>query len=201
MELVAILLMPTLIKAAEEEAGEELPHGVIKPPPGMLDYVLRMILHDVTGNSSPKPLTHDLVRAILTAYGELEFAEDESLIQEMVDAANAEPLHELSVQAFAEGLTNDIRLYDIRNEVLLTTNVDAIFLDHFWEGDEDAANGSNDAEHNAFFVAASAREKLAIGRPLERINTIPAIDLTAGTYRSKSLMVILWAAILITFFA
>lgn len=203
MELVAILLIPTLLKAAEEEAGEELPHGVIKPPPGMLGYVLRMILHDVTGNSNPTSLTLDLVRSILIAYGEMELAEDETLIQEMVEVAKIASSNELNVSAFAESLTSDIRLYDIRNEALLTTNLDSIFLDYFWEGDEEPANGdrANDAERSAFFVAQSAREKLAIGRPLERVNTFPAIDLTAGTYRSKSLIVVVWATLLITFFA
>jgi len=47
MELVAILLIPTLLKAAT--AADQLPEGVIRPRNGMLDYVLSMILHDVRG--------------------------------------------------------------------------------------------------------------------------------------------------------
>lgn len=43
MELVAILLIPTLLKAS----SDELPQGVIEPRSGMLKYVLSMILHDV----------------------------------------------------------------------------------------------------------------------------------------------------------
>jgi hypothetical protein len=45
MEVVAMLLIPTLLKAATPV--EELPDGVIRPRYGMLDYVLSMILHDV----------------------------------------------------------------------------------------------------------------------------------------------------------
>jgi hypothetical protein len=45
MELVAILLIPTLLKATCPP--DKLPKGVIRPRNGMLDYVLSMILHDV----------------------------------------------------------------------------------------------------------------------------------------------------------
>jgi hypothetical protein len=66
MEIVAMLLIPTFLKAADtdtEEIGAEgekeeprenrksnknLPEGVAIPPLGLLDYVLKMILHDVS---------------------------------------------------------------------------------------------------------------------------------------------------------
>jgi hypothetical protein len=70
MELVAVLLIPTLLKAAHTDVNHDdddddpelielgsnsfrkpvlptLPEGVVPTPPGMLDYVLKMILHDV----------------------------------------------------------------------------------------------------------------------------------------------------------
>jgi hypothetical protein len=48
MELVAILLIPTLIKAADQRGGTRLPSGVVPAPAGLLEYVLKMILHDVS---------------------------------------------------------------------------------------------------------------------------------------------------------
>jgi hypothetical protein len=48
MELATILLIPTLNKAATQHAGATLPEGVVPTPTGMLDYVLKMILHDVS---------------------------------------------------------------------------------------------------------------------------------------------------------
>ena len=45
------------------------------------------------------------------------------------------------------------------------------------------------------------RQKVAVSETLDRVNTIPSIDITAGTYRSKALIVLLWATILITYFA
>lgn len=44
-------------------------------------------------------------------------------------------------------------------------------------------------------------EKKVSDRTLERKRTLPAIDLTAETYRSRALMIMLWTAILLTFFA
>ena len=46
MEVVAILLIPTLLKASSQ--ADELPDDIIQPRQGMLDYVLSMILHDVS---------------------------------------------------------------------------------------------------------------------------------------------------------
>jgi hypothetical protein len=48
MELVAILLIPTLIKAADQRGGYRLPSGVVPAPAGLLEYVLKIILHDVS---------------------------------------------------------------------------------------------------------------------------------------------------------
>ena len=48
MEVVAILLIPTLLKASNEQENVALPNGVVETPRGMLEYVLRMILHDVS---------------------------------------------------------------------------------------------------------------------------------------------------------
>jgi hypothetical protein len=65
MEVVAILLIPTILKAVEELEGATLPSNIVSTPPGLLEYVARMILHDVTGDSSSKPLTNDLDHSIL----------------------------------------------------------------------------------------------------------------------------------------
>lgn len=44
MEIVAMLLIPTLLKAV----APELPEGAVRPQDGLLEYVLSMILHDVS---------------------------------------------------------------------------------------------------------------------------------------------------------
>jgi hypothetical protein len=48
MEMVAILLIPTLLKAAQEETNVTLNSKLILPRPGIIRFVLDMILQDVS---------------------------------------------------------------------------------------------------------------------------------------------------------
>ena len=248
MEVVAILLIPTFLKAAdakvlkskgveeeEEELANEQPQKkqqqkfaeeIVPAPTGLIDYVLKMILDDVTGDQSPKPLSKDLIRRILVAYGECDLAADDALVEEMHEAAvggqgeevtisgeqqtayastNSSFTTMLNAQYVAEGLTHDIRLYDVNNEARLTTNFDDVYVtEEVVQAKEEEMFGTvtNDEE----LIAAHKetlhyREKLAASEDLERLDTIPSIDTAAGTYRNKALLVLLWATILITYFA
>lgn len=112
MELVAILMIPLLVKAAiveggqgvgasrndqddddeDENGGQDrrrqlLPDGVLPPPDGLLRDVADMLTHDATGDKEPKPLTADLVRNIFLMYGEKSLADDKTLIDEMLKSA------------------------------------------------------------------------------------------------------------------
>ena len=162
------------------------------------------------------------MRAILVAYGEYELASDEALLHEMIDAADvttqsmdlrvakadeglvdATPKiqNDLDASTFAEGLTSDLRLYDLRNETRFTTNIDDVFLSHHLGTHSAKSSLTTDSERKDIAAAQEIRERLAVGRPLVRKNTLPSIDVTAGTYRSKGLMVSLWTTVLLTYFA
>lgn len=200
MELVAMLLIPTLLKAAKQECGEQLPEDLAAPPPGMLDHALKMILEDVTQSNSPKPLSRDLLKAILEAYGEVELAQNCELLDEMIEGAvgDSPSTRDLDLTTFARGLTHDIRLYDVNSEALEGTNMSLVYRD----AQHDSQVTEKDAHKNVgFHVSSEERLELSIGRPLDRKPTLPEIDLTAETYRSRSLMVLLWTTILLTFFA
>lgn len=167
-------------------------------------------------------MTPDLIRRILAAYGEVSLAKDTNLVNEMYHAALgleeakgdgehptnkpavvSEPM--LNMAAFAEALTHDIRLYDIRNEIRLTTNFDDVYFDdRALQEREEAAMATVTNESDLLRVhreAKSMRAKLDVSEELNRVNTIPAIDITAGTYRSKGLLVMLFSTIMITYFA
>jgi hypothetical protein len=135
-------------------------------------------------------------------------AADGALMDEMVQAAGVDSASSggmLDTKAFATALTYDVRLYDLRNEVRVATNMDDIFQRHRAEGvtgcDNDASYMVTASERNDVLQGQDQRELLAYSQPLNRKFTAPAIDITAGTYRSKSLMVFLWATVLITYFA
>jgi hypothetical protein len=168
-------------------------------------------------------LTPDLIRRILVAYGEVSLAKDTNLVNEMYQAASGleeatgdeqHPTDKpavvvddqmLNLSAFAQALTHDILLYDIRNEIRLTTNFDDVYFDHqAVQEREDAAMATvtNDTELlRVHQEVQGMRAKLEVSEELNRVNTIPAIDITAGTYKSKGLFVMLFSTIMITYFA
>lgn len=132
---------------------------------------------------------------MFTAYGENELAADAALLDEMVKVAEAEN-GMLDTDTFATALTYDIRLYDVHNEVRLATSIDDIFLKHQMDG-----VSGRDKDVTLTEMEEDERGSLALTDALVTKYTAPAIDITAGTYRSKGLMVFLWATVLISYFA
>lgn len=246
MEVVAMLLIPIFLKAArkdylcEDESlddqsvlqesrrtaakslrtrWEAQDDGIIPTPPGMIDFVLKMILHDVTGDRKPKRLTKDLIQRILISHGENALAGNEELVNEMYDAATSwdarpkegvtagdeEAVVILDAETFATALTQDIQMYDIRNETRLTTNFADVYLtdQDLTEKEEEmfASTTTNEELVRKHRENQALRQKVKMSEQLERVDTMPFIDTTAGTYRSKGILVMLWATILITYFA
>lgn len=152
------------------------------------------------------------MKRILVAYGEIALSEDDELIGSMVDAVKGtDPdRNDFSLDGFADALTNDVHLYDLRNEARLTTNIDDVFLTHHVDARESSSSGAKTPTSHRFKFTETERnnasdgqdisELLAMSRPLKRIHTLPQIDVTAGNYRSKTLMILLWATFLIHYF-
>jgi len=263
MELVAILLIPTLIKAANavadqqssadrgpDDDGSESENGVgsanalgsgldgfdteegggggtaqsnvaekgtendlgsakrqpVKPHPDLLRYVLQVILHDVTGSSEPRALTRQLLSDIFLSYGESELAEDNELLDSMVIAAGGEAGDEstlLDVNAFAHALTDDVRLYDINNEVRRTTNYFDVFKTHQSSHKIDIQpdlelNLGDTADVTDNDITNTQRAEV---RSVKKKWTASSIDMAAGTFRSKQLVVILWVLMVVSYMA
>lgn len=112
----------------------------------------------------------------------------------MLDAAQC-PDGKLNVEAFSKGLTHDVQLYDINNEIRVSTNYDDVFLtkNHREDWDED----DEDEERRR----SVAENRKSLSKSLNHRFTAPAIDMVAGTFRSKIVMVLLWATYIITAFA
>ncbi len=179
----------------------------------------------MTGNQVPKELTPTLVKDILRAYGEIESADNDKLINEMVQAAaaiqpssdtntstssenetsSADVHLQLDLNTFARALTYDLQLYDLSNEIRVSSNYDDIFFTHndkdriVMDDDDDVdVAGGQDEE------AVRCQKKLereTLSQPVIHRFTASAIDFAAGTYRSKGLTVLLWAAFIVTYFA
>jgi len=84
VELVSILFIPQFCKFA---SPPELTEDLENLCPHVIKGVLKMVLHDVTGDDEPKELTVELIREIFLRYGETEVAENESLLNDMLLAA------------------------------------------------------------------------------------------------------------------
>jgi len=66
MEVIAILVIPILIKASTLEGGGSLPENVVPPPENLLPSVVRILLHDVCGDASAEQeLSPDFIRRML----------------------------------------------------------------------------------------------------------------------------------------
>lgn len=149
-------------------------------------------------------MTTSLLKNVLASYGEHELADDEELLQEMIDAATSATRSNttsttarnpfLTVDLFARGLTKDVELYDIRNEVRAATNLDDVFLEE--NEAEDAFNQriAAAAEHEVrkvdiedpsestfMSIADNVRDLNTVRVKLKRVNTLPQIDPIAGT--------------------
>ena len=128
----------TMKAGAKDTWGGETLRGEPRwPDSDLIGFVLNMILKDVTGDDSPKPLTVELIKKIFIFYGEHDVAEDKGLIQEMISVAKkmrktdeegADIL--LDKFTFAHCLTDDVRKYNIQSENKLTTNYFDVFHTH-----------------------------------------------------------------------
>jgi hypothetical protein len=213
-QVLALLLVPELLKAEQslasqrqdEPARPELELGFTArhggkegkywPDADLIGNVLRMILHDATGDPKPRPLTKDLLRRILEFYGETSISEDERLLDDMLAAANheANPIaDESSVgvtsdapivfdrYAFARALTHDVQRYNIDNENRMTSNFDDVF-----QSSNTIDKNMNLTYHprlrNPFKAVKFTSER---GRVVQRVFTFGSVDYIADTFRER----------------
>ena len=161
---------------------------MVRKPKKLFRYVLKMILADTIQNdSSPPPLTVDLLRSIFLFYGEKEVAADKDLLQGMVDLAK-DAGDNLDEYVFANCCTSDVELYDIESEQRLSST----YLDVF------GTHGSTKKKKRLFNrqfmedVESSVPNNASEGEEgSEKVNevlkryTFPAIDYAVDTFRSK----------------
>jgi len=199
IQLLALLLIPLLLKAKQSLDQAQQASSTIRrqsgtclhrqkgdsrwPDADIIESVLRMMLHDATGDATLRPLTKELIRQILRFYGEGEASNNEQLLDEMVLAVTPDSITDiegepilLDQHSFAHGLTHDVQHYNIDFENSMTTNFHDVFSDE-QKGD------------------------VKEGNSVKTVRTLSCIDYTADTFRSKSYVVILWVAWILTYFS
>ncbi len=197
IQVLALLLIPLLLKAKEslDQAQQEsnttrMQSGTCLhsqkghsrwPDADIVDTVLRMILHDATGDATLRPLTKELIRQILRFYGEVEDSNNEELLDAMVLAATPDDSTDIEGEPilldqynFAHGLTHDVQHYHTDFENRVTTNFQDVFSEE--------ENGAKKTENT-----------------VKTVRTLSCIDYTVDSFRSKSYVVILWVAWILTY--
>jgi len=201
--------------------------GKYCPDADVIEIVLETILHDVTGDPSPQPLTKQLLCQILFFYGEGDLATDEFL-EDMIRATA--PLRG-TTQPKESNLTthtNDIS-HDTDEVIPEDVEGEPFYLDkHAFARalthDIKQYNIENEDSlttnyHDVFKTYKSTKEgdvKNLIAnrlmtvekvddvddiRPVQRVFTFPSIDYTADTFRSKGFVVLLWVTWILSYFA
>lgn len=123
MQLVSLLLIPMLRE--EQEVREQLLEASAKgDSTDLLEFVVEMMLHDVTGSRQPKPLTKTLIKQIFQAYGETALSGDDELATEMMKQAGAGNGKRvlLDAKTFCRALTSDVQAFDVESKDKLSTN-------------------------------------------------------------------------------
>ena len=155
----------------------------------------------MTGDEEPKELTPHLIRSILTKYNENDLAQDDALLQEMVDAAEANftagtddntrsPLL-LDRNHFLNALTSDILLYDARCENSPTKNWEDVgLLKAQTNNRRTTTNTSSDLQEDPEEIQVATDTKTS---NFTRISTAEAIDYVACTYSCYKQVVLTWA--------
>ena len=217
-QVLALLLVPELLKAEEslvrqqqeEQAQPDLESEFIEhrhsekggkywPDADLITGIQRIILHDATGDPNPRPLTKELIRQLLTFYGEKSIAEDEGLLDDMLMAANqksnpsaeenalgivGDALVVFDCRSFARALTQDVQLYNIDNENRMTSNYDDVF--HPFDSTKGDVKNKNltycPRLTNPFKNVEIVTEK---GRLVQKVFTFAPIDYMAETFRER----------------
>mmetsp|Transcript_24281 Transcript_24281/g.45209 ORF Transcript_24281/g.45209 Transcript_24281/m.45209 type:complete len:1056 (+) Transcript_24281:78-3245(+) len=205
MEVVSLLLIPTILKCSRVETDKKsplsgpLPEGVLPPEPDLMKRILKMILEDVTGDAIPKRLDKELIARIFEAFGEMDLSRDEELHEKMIEAANPSGCKNpvLDLEAFANGLVQDIQEYDLKNEIRSTTNFDDVLLTRNMSEIVD----DQVVEPSRELTIEDVKEKNKRATPLSMERTAQAVDSTSGNYRNKYLLIMLVSTVIITYFA
>ena len=182
-------------------------HKMIAEHKSIISDVLRTILRDAATtesesplglSSSSQPLTRDLLRQIFTYYGERDLVQDETFLDQMIEAASGgDPDPHLNAETFLRGMNHDIKLYDVLNESKFQTHYEDVFGLVSYEKNHPILNHGNlerkeeDLEPDNFDLSLPTDKPSSI----ERVFTFPQIDFLADTFRSRTQYIFVWLAV------
>ena len=211
MQLVSLLLIPKL----REEQESRKQDSKTDEDNDLLLYTVEMLLHDVTGNRQPKPLTETLIRQIFQAYGETALSENDELVSRMMKQAGATNGERvlLDAKTFCQALTSDLQDFNVENKDKLSTNFDDVMnTDKFHltlttetaptveaRSDHTNKSGNTTTDSTVGIGGVENNDKAAADFEVPTAYTAPHIDNTADTFRSRPLVIFQWTFFVASF--
>jgi hypothetical protein len=201
IELVAVLIIPMLVKLSKNNVRSSTmtkDQKRLLPPAKVIQDVLHDIITDTTKAAAsleePPTLTPKLLKKILIQSNEIELAQDDALISDMIALVSGDedeaPL--LDVETFTRALTNDVKLYNPDNENSHST----ILMDVFPEGIHTSVK-EDDAKKEA---SAQDSEKKSGPAKIKFSDNLTMIDFTADTARFSLHVISMWLIIVFSYF-
>ena len=228
-ELVAILIIPYLVKAAKiiltstekrkREVEKKRPQDFdnqfeyldyietktildkLKPEnPNIVKDMLSIILFEATGCADSAKLNAQLLKDIFYSFGEDDLAEDDKLIQDMIIAAGG------NVDGTGDDdviLNTDTFIRALTADVDKYDEMNEIKLTTFFQDVFGVDNQSYELVNSQVMKCVDDEER---GSTKERVNfnivfSASAIDTQADTYMSSTISIVLWINFLVTYFA
>jgi hypothetical protein len=198
VELVALLFIPQFLKM---KANKEDTKDLVQVCSDSLSFVTDAIIHDVSIcsdlNETQLELTQSLIRDIFLSYGETALASNDTLINDMFQAARRGKDPDEKVyfdqETFLRALTHDIGLYSIKREAQMSTNWNDVFgEDAPVVGDVCPITGKERIQKEE--AVSGIRNKFIVAR------TAGEIDMVAHTYFCRVQMIMNWLFFVFTYF-
>lgn len=119
VQILAILLIPSLVEAVRVESRDAKVDESLLPIPNLIEDGLAMMMKDVHSETWPPVLNEDLIEALLLETGEYERAQQPDLIREMLDMADSSAV--LDEDTLARVLTADVSQWEVGSDRRETT--------------------------------------------------------------------------------
>jgi hypothetical protein len=181
VEFVSLLMIPRLQREALDHIDGRASDTI--------SYVFKMLIHDAidSDDQATVPLSKATLERMFRCFGEVELAQDQDLMQEMINQARTDedeenhPTTILTADVFARALTKDLGAYDPS----LST-------------DRLAAMLSEPHGHEKTNMATQSDSKST--DPIVASSTLSSIDFVADTYSWQLLSVTMWVFFGMSFF-
>ena len=145
-----------------------------------------------------QPLTKTLLRNIFKNYGESDLVQDETFIDQMIEAASGvdDSNPQLNAETFLRGISHDIKLYDVLNEYKFQTHYEDVFGFVSYEKKRPIlnhdTNSEKEDEEDVELDAPNSSPPEDKSSTIKRLFNSPQIDSWVDNFNSRTQKITIW---------